>query len=320
MKFRTFKTNVGASTLDVDTIDLAPADQSKNTPRLPSLEAHGLIPPSPAVDSRQPSNSGDQPFPKALLAPFHENDRTNPSSSSNSQMNGSTRDSVGIHSGHLDLSTTKSRQMSQGTANAEARRRRIAISRQLRLLFIYPLFYALMWVPPLVLNALQFTDHYIAHPSFPLACVVAFTMPFQCFIDCWLFTIREKPWRYIPEGHRGRWFARYGFGFGRYKGKSAEIGAEEGGDAYWRNRKHMSFEARKAYERREAEKEEAEEERLGRVLERGRPQRERRWWDQVEGKILEEVEDSDEDTEVDTRSLGDELSRIEHGHGDQGEG
>jgi len=82
----------------------------------------------------------------------------------------------------------------------------------------------------------------------------------------------------------------------------------------------MSFEARKAYERREAEKEEAEEERLGRVLERGRPQRERRWWDQVEGKILEEVEDSDEDTEVDTRSLGDELSRIEHGHGDQGEG
>lgn len=166
-----------------------------------------------------------------------------------------------------------------------------------------------MWVPPLISHALQFTDRFAQHPSFPLNCVVAFTLPLQCFVDCWLFTIREKPWRYIPETQRGNWYSRYGFGIRKCKGKSAEIGAEEGGDAAWHNRKHMSFEARKAYERRDAETHEAAEEWLSRDHPRHRGERD--WWD-VEAQHIDELEELEE-LEDDTPRGGsvDNLPRLE---------
>lgn len=290
---------MGASTLDVDTIDLTPADPSEEPQRLPSLDSHGLIPPSPcpAVGSRQPLDGFDKPFAKALLAP--PNDRTNMSSSSDSQNCDSRRGSTvfpsGAPSSSGDCTSTDKRRQREETANAEARRRRIAISRQLRLLFIYPLVYALMWMPPLFSHALQFTDRFVQHPSFPLHCVVAFTLPFQCFVDCWLFTIREKPWRYIPETQRGNWYARYGFGIRKCKGKSTQIGAEEGGDASWKTRKHLTYEARKAYERRDAEKKEAANEWFCRDLEgiRTTRQRELSWWDLEEQDIEEEFHDNE---------------------------
>ncbi|KAF8532628.1 G protein-coupled glucose receptor regulating Gpa2-domain-containing protein [Trichophaea hybrida] len=300
MKFRTFRTNVGASTLDVETIDLAPAEPFEESQRLPSLDSHGLIPPSPCpvAGSGQSSDHFVPPFANALLAP--PNDRTELSTSSDSQIGDSRRGSAvfpsGAPSSAEDRSSSVKRQQGEHTANAEARRRRITISRQLRLLFIYPLVYALMWMPPLFSHALQFTDRFVQHPSFPLHCVVAFTLPFQCFVDCWLFTIREKPWRYIPETQRGNWYARYGFGIQQCKGKSTELGAEEGGDASWKTRKHLTFEARKAYERREAEKKEAANQWLTRDMEcvQTTRRRERSWWDFTEHDIEEEFDDKDQ--------------------------
>jgi G protein-coupled receptor GPR1 len=335
MKFRTFRAGVGASTLDVDTVDLAPPEQSSEPPRLPSLDSHGLIPPSPcptAADYLQPPNDpylprhahNNQPFDKALLAP--SNDRSQRASTSDSRSCDSRRGSFptlaftsAVPSSAGDFgdrtSSDKRRELSEATANEEARRKRIAISRQLRLLFIYPIMYALMWVPPLILHAMQFTDRYMQNPSYPLYCVVAFTLPFQCFVDCWLFTIREKPWRYIPETQDGNWYARYGFGFGKCKGRSAEIGAEEGGDAAWRNRKHMSFEAKKAYERRDAETHEAAEEWLRRDQPRSSTTQrgERSWWDVeeqgIEGELAELEEEDGDTTPRGGRSL-DDLPRL----------
>jgi len=324
MKFRTFRAGVGASTLDVETVDLAPPEQPMEPPRLPSLDSHGLIPP-PTDNQPTPPNEIDQPFAKALLAPFH--DRTNLSSSSDSRSCDSRRGSFPQFTPGMPMlpdlvedrtSTNKRRTMSD-TANEEARRRRIAISRQLRLLFIYPLVYALMWVPPLISHALQFTDRFVQRPSFPLYCVVAFTLPFQCFVDCWLFTIREKPWRYIAETH-------YGFGPRTCKGKSAKIGAEEGGDMSWRNRKHMSFEARKAYERRELETHEAAEEWFKREgegrKEQERPERRAResWWDIEQRRAEADDPEDDEDEFVGVvpqirYDESDALSRIERNSG-----
>jgi len=324
MKFMTFRTSVGAS-IDVDTVDLAPPEQPKEPPRLPSLDSHGLIPP-PMDNQPTPPNGVEQPFAKALLAPFH--DRTN-LSSSDSRSCDSRSFPTSFPQGLMmppssveeRTSTDKRRQMSS-IANEEARRRRIVISRQLRFLFIYPLVYALMWVPPLISHALQFTDRYVQHPSFPLHCVVAFTLPFQCFVDCWLFTIREKPWRYIAETH-------YGFGLRECKGKSAKIGAEEGGDLAWRNRKHMSFEARKAYERRDAETQAAAKEWFNKGERAKQPERRARqsWWD-IQQQRAEEEDLEDEDDEDEIAGLGpqigygefDELSRIEMCGGGGGSG
>ncbi|CCX07349.1 G protein-coupled glucose receptor regulating Gpa2-domain-containing protein [Pyronema domesticum] len=318
MRFRTFRTSVGASTLDVDTIDLAPPEHpSQETQRLPSIDSHGLIPPSPCplTASRQPSDSG-QPFARALLAP--PNDRANMSSSSDGSQDCSSRRGSAVFPSGAPSTTDadrtsqdKRRQIKEETANEEARRRRIAISRQLRLLFIYPLVYALMWLPPLFSHALQFTDRFVMKPSFPLHCVVAFTLPFQCFVDCWLFTIREKPWRYIPESSRGNWFRRYGFGLSKYKGKSTEIGAEEGGDEGWRRRKHLSFEARKAYERRDAETKDAAKEWFGREESIRTRKPERSWWDVEDQQIEEDFEEEEDDDRVSAVSDEDESNELE---------
>ncbi|KAI5805127.1 G protein-coupled glucose receptor regulating Gpa2-domain-containing protein [Geopyxis carbonaria] len=325
MKFRTFRTSVGAESFD--SIDLATVDQPKDSSRLPSLDAHGLIPPSPQPESRQPSHSGDKPFrsnppfERALLAPH---DKVHSSSSSDTANCESRRGSLPtLYPGSTQVSTTvaaaaankahKKRQMSEVTASDELCRRRMAIDRQLRLLFIYPLVYALMWVPSLVSHALQFTDRFVYHPSFPLHCVVAFTLPFQCTVDCWLFTIREKPWRYIPDTHSDMWYSRYGFGYGKCKGKSCDKGVEEGGDA-WRHRKHMSFEARKAYERRDAERKEAAETwMVGDNVERPSQKRERSWWDLEDNGIEEEP--IREENERKHNGEIDELSVIENGSG-----
>ena len=307
MKFRTFRTNVGASTLDVETVDLAPPEPLREQRRLPSIDSHGLIPPSPCplAASRQPSDACEQPFAKALLAP--PTGRTDRSSSSSSSHNCDSRRGSAVYAGaqaagalgratagrHTLSSDEKRRQIREETANAEARRRRIAISRQLRLLFIYPLVYALMWMPPLFSHALQFTDWFVQNPSFPLQCVVAFTLPFQCFVDCWLFTIREKPWRYIPETQRGNWYTRYGFAVKTCKGKSTDVGAEEEASSAWRTRKHLTYEARKAYERRDAEKREAANEWLARDGHQAPRPPQPTWWDleqqEIEGGGLDSL-------------------------------
>jgi len=150
-----------------------------------------------------------------------------------------------------------------------------------------------MWIPPLVSHALQFTDYFAENPAFPLQCVVAFTLPFQCAVDCWLFTIRERPWTYIPEATHGGWISRYGFWGGKAKGRSCEVGAEEGEVTDWRHRKHMSYEARKAYERREEELREARMSMAQSTPQTKQPRsprpghkRERSWWDAAEEHVL----------------------------------
>lgn len=85
----------------------------------------------------------------------------------------------------------------------------------------------------------------------------------------------------------------------------------------------MSFEARKAYERREEERREAAEVWLTRQEEKGRrPPMPRRsdtnWWDIVDnGDIAEESEE--EMSEVEPRGRIDELGALEDGRGPMGE-
>ncbi|RPB10547.1 family A G protein-coupled receptor-like protein [Morchella conica CCBAS932] len=332
MKFRTFRSHVGASTLEMDTADLVAAEQPKpNNGQVPALDDHGLIPVSPSGDSRQASNSSDQPFAKALIIPQTIAEKLN-FSPCNSEPRGSTCDgnsSSPSRRGSLPMSVSNMDNSNntrggggggggnQDARNARLRGRRIAISRQLRLLFIYPLVYALMWVLPLISHLLQYQDKFVKNPSFPLACMVAFTIPVQCAVDCWLFTIREKPWRYIPKSD-GKWFwSRYGF----FAGEEPTTGRNEGDG--WRKKKNMSFEARKAYERREEERREAAEVWLTRQEEKGRrPPMPRRsdtnWWDIVDnGDIAEESEE--EMSEVEPRGRIDELGALEDGRGPMGE-
>lgn len=346
MKFRTFRSHVGASTLEMDTIDLAiPGTQPpKDGEGLPQLDDHGLISTLPTSDSRQASNASDQPFAKLSQTIAEKLNFPPPCSSEprpwtyDGASSPSRRGSLPVSITNPEGGTGSSSEISHGNkarggaadgASAELRRRRIAISRQLRLLFIYPLVYALMWIPSLVSNLLQYRDQFVRDPNYPLACMVAFTIPIQCAVDCWLFTIREKPWRYIPESNGKSFWSRYGF----IRGEGCH-GAGKDGEG-WRNRKSMTFEARKAYERREEERKEAAElwlQRLQRQDEKGRlssgsapsvplvpaePKKAfRSWWDGFSDDLDEIVEEAKNRRDSQGHlSHADELSSLEAGMG-----
>ncbi|KAL7267437.1 G protein-coupled receptor gpr1 [Rhizina undulata] len=328
MKFRTFRTSVGGSTLEMDTVDLQIENKPSETPRMPSLDAHGLIPPTPTLDAHQFTTSNGQPFAKALLAPSACNEKmdfsttpTDPESrSAKNECSGSPsrRGSIPWQNGGQNSNTFLAGNRNQDTASAELRRRRIAISRQLRLLFIYPLVYALMWVPSLVSTSLQYKDYFVTHPNFPLACLVSFTVPVQCAVDCWLFTIREKPWRHIPQSNGKSIWSRYGFGFGGSRSNNGDSSDDDGEG--WRNRKGMTFEARKAYERRESERKEAAEQWLARQDGRGKVKdssesqsRNKAWWDPLGNGNDNELEEAENDEIEETQRHEDELSTAEKG-------
>jgi G protein-coupled receptor GPR1 len=71
---------------------------------------------------------------------------------------------------------------------------RIAIRRQLRFLFIYPLIYLLLWILPFVQHCLNYTDYYTAHPPFWLSICITCILALQAGIDCVIFSWRERPW------------------------------------------------------------------------------------------------------------------------------
>lgn len=208
----------------------------------------------------------------------------------------------------------------ESEAEKEQKRRRLAINRSLRLLFIYPLVYVGMWVLPLVVHCLQYTDYFEHHRAFPLRCFTAFTIPAQCAIDCWLFTIRERPWRYIPESPEKTFWASFKFWNRWEREKLAKQRAYTMSTSKdeWRGNKGLSIESRRAFERREAEQKEAAERWLNRgsiapvaplspnagaantpeVLLNGYSpagssstegrSKELEWWDRMEKKALEE--------------------------------
>ncbi|TKA52279.1 hypothetical protein B0A49_11994 [Cryomyces minteri] len=88
--------------------------------------------------------------------------------------------------------------------------RRLAIQRQLRMLFIYPCVYIIMWIIPFVLHCLQYSDYYAQHPPYPLAVLTIFCLTFMGAVDCLVFTLRERPWRHIP-GADGTFLGSFAF-------------------------------------------------------------------------------------------------------------
>ncbi|WPH04390.1 Hypothetical protein R9X50_00728100 [Acrodontium crateriforme] len=82
----------------------------------------------------------------------------------------------------------------QDTINPNRRR---SIQRHLRLLFIYPILYMLMWIVPFIVHCLNYSDYFAQHPIFPLTATNTFCQTFMGFVDVVVFCWREKPWRHI---------------------------------------------------------------------------------------------------------------------------
>jgi len=78
------------------------------------------------------------------------------------------------------------------------RQRRRAIQRQLRILFIYPIVYMLMWLIPFVSHCMSYSDRFAQHPVFAISLLSSFCQCFMGFADVAVFCWRERPWRHIP--------------------------------------------------------------------------------------------------------------------------
>ncbi|KAI9787249.1 MAG: hypothetical protein M1839_003487 [Geoglossum umbratile] len=163
-------------------------------------------------------------------------------------------------------------------AMRELRHTRDTIRRQLRLLFIYPLVYVLMWIIPFISHCLQFNDYFAYHPSFPLECLVTFIIPFQCAVDCWVFSTREKPWRSIPGSSGTFWNS-----FFVWKHDGPEVQNCRFTNGPGKSRAEMLAAAREAYRRRDEELRAAVEEQRRRHKDRqlnptGKDADTNAWW------------------------------------------
>ena len=93
----------------------------------------------------------------------------------------------------------------QHVGNQSLRQRHAEIKRKLRLLFIYPLIYMIMWLIPFASHCLQYTDYYSQNPPYGLSVAVTIVLPLQGAADSLMFSIREKPWRYVGKGRLFPW-------------------------------------------------------------------------------------------------------------------
>lgn len=90
------------------------------------------------------------------------------------------------------------------------RQRRRAIQRQLRILFIYPVVYMLMWLIPFLSHCMSYSDRFAQHPVFAIRLLTSFCQSFMGFADVCVFCWRERPWRHCRNSD-GTFFGSFVF-------------------------------------------------------------------------------------------------------------
>lgn len=88
---------------------------------------------------------------------------------------------------------------------------RLAIRRQLKFMFIYPVLYILMWMFPFVNHCLQYSDYFVLHPPYWLNLISILSTSLQAAVDAFVFSWKERPWRRLRHrprrsSHRGSWW------------------------------------------------------------------------------------------------------------------
>lgn len=77
--------------------------------------------------------------------------------------------------------------------------KRARIHRQLRLMFIYPIVYLLVWIIPFINHCMTYQDWFARRPIWWLVLLNVICITSMGAVDCLIFSIRECPWRHIPD-------------------------------------------------------------------------------------------------------------------------
>ncbi|KAH9881992.1 hypothetical protein J1614_001163 [Plenodomus biglobosus] len=94
-------------------------------------------------------------------------------------------------------------------------RQRARVHRQLRLLFIYPLIYTLMWILPFAMHCMNYQDRYALRPVWFIRLSSNILITSIGFVNFVVFTAREKPWKSISTSDGTLWGS-----FAVWKGRS----------------------------------------------------------------------------------------------------
>ncbi len=101
-----------------------------------------------------------------------------------------------------ELGVGFSRAPSSGTDSAteELLTHRHSIERHLRILFLYPVSYMLVWTFPFISQCFQLSGRHFEAQSLWLQILVTGVLALQASVDAAIFSYRERPWK-RPRGH-----------------------------------------------------------------------------------------------------------------------
>ncbi|KAF1846645.1 uncharacterized protein K460DRAFT_127804 [Cucurbitaria berberidis CBS 394.84] len=119
------------------------------------------------------------------------------------------------------------RHMSRQLVNTKKLHARVY--RQLRLMFIYPLAYTLMWLVPFAQQCTLYKYKYAQHPLWFLRLGATICLSSMGFVDCLIFSLKEKPWRKIQNSDGTFWGSFAIFAPWLMKNKPVSKDVEHGG-------------------------------------------------------------------------------------------
>ena len=181
------------------------------------------------------------------------------------------------------------------TPNTSIAQQRARVQRQMRTLFIFPIVYFFMWIPPFINHIYQvvtYDDNATSLPpgTFPIAVIATIFLPAQGFVNVCVYAARERPWRQRRRRSNVK------------KSSSLAIGEKDGtlsaGPQRTREALQMQVDtgknrlaqmgnpAQAAFARREVERAERE---LARAQYGQRPARPRKEWWEVEPEAEDEA-------------------------------
>ncbi|KAI8942563.1 hypothetical protein NX059_000621 [Plenodomus lindquistii] len=171
-----------------------PEKSALASPRRPSL---ALVPSGCTIHEIQPPGNGH--IVKIRLPPT-DRSTTSPVSFSRETYTNEELDPL------ASSSNLQSRPQSlTGPGQRQMDRQRARIHRQLRLLFIYPIVYTLMWIIPFAMHCMNYYDRYALRPVWSIRIGSTILITSMGFVNFVVFTVRERPWKSIPTSDGTLW-------------------------------------------------------------------------------------------------------------------
>ncbi|KAH6614204.1 G protein-coupled glucose receptor regulating Gpa2-domain-containing protein [Boeremia exigua] len=183
---------------------LALSPTSSHVPQRVSFESG--IAQSPPTTSFHLARS--RPFLLAIPSGHSINNTISPYDGTSRSNGRTTNDNSNSSSEPTTLTpSSKSLRTLSPTSPAQVRleRQRQRIHRQLRLIFIYPLVYTLMWLIPFAMHCMNYWNKYVDQPVEFLRIGSSMCICMMGAVDALIFSVREKPWRGMPRSDGTFW-------------------------------------------------------------------------------------------------------------------